>query len=156
MEVTLSMQPSHAIGDLNFAPARLGQDRLATAYPWHPLIEQGIPIVAGSDAPVEVGDPRIEFYAAITRKRLDGTSGQGWHPEFAVSREDALKMFTIWPAYSAFQEPHRGSIALGKRADLSVFDTDFMTADPAKILEAKTIMTMVNGRITYAQPSAQK
>ncbi len=156
MEVTLSMQPSHAIGDLNFAPARLGQDRLATAYPWHPLIEQGIPIVAGSDAPVEVGDPRIEFYAAITRKRLDGTSGQGWHPEFAVSREDALKMFTIWPAYSAFQEPHRGSIELGKRADLSVFDTDFMTADPSEILEARTIMTMVDGRITYAQPSAQK
>ena len=156
MEVMLSMQPSHAIGDLNFAPARLGQDRLATAYPWQPLIEQGITLVAGSDAPVEVGDPRIEFYAAITRKRLDGSSGQGWHPEFAVSRKDALKMITIWPAYSAFQEQHRGSIELGKRADLSVFDIDFMTADPAEILEAKTIMTMVDGRITYAQPSAQK
>ncbi len=156
MEVTLSMQPSHAIGDLNFAPARLGQDRLATAYPWQSLLEKGIPIVAGSDAPVELGDPRIEFYAAITRKRLDGTSGRGWHPEFAVSREDALKMFTIWPAYSAFQEKSRGSIELGKRADLSVFDTDFMTADPAEILEADTVMTMVDGRITYAQPSAQK
>ena len=156
MKVTLSMQPSHAIGDLNFAPARLGQDRLATAYPWQPLIERGITFVAGSDAPVEVGDPRIEFYAAITRKRLDGSSGQGWHPEFAVSRKDALNMFTIWPAYSAFQEQHRGSIELGKRADLSVFDTDFMTADPAEILEAKTIMTMVDGRITYAQPSVQK
>ena len=156
MKVTLSMQPSHAIGDLNFAPARLGQDRLATAYPWQPLIERGITLVAGSDAPVEVGDPRIEFYAAITRKRLDGSSGRGWHPEFAVSRKDALNMFTIWPAYSAFQEQHRGSIELGKRADLSVFDTDFMTADPAEILEAKTIMTMVDGRITYAQPSAQK
>lgn len=156
MKVTLSMQPSHAIGDLNFAPARLGQDRLATAYPWQPLILQGITLVAGSDAPVEVGDPRIEFYAAITRERLDGSSGQGWYPEFAVSREDALKMFTIWPAYSTFQAKSRGSIEVGKRADLSVFDTDFMTADPAEILEAKTIMTMVDGRITYAQPSAQK
>ena len=156
MEVTLSMQPSHAIGDLNFAPARLGQDRLATAYPWQSLIEQGIPIVAGSDAPVEVGDPRIEFYAAITRRRLDGSAGQGWHLEFAVSREDALKMFTIWPAYSAFQESYRGSIEVGKRADLSVFDTDFMTTDPSEILNAKTIMTMVDGRITYAQPTAEK
>lgn len=156
MEVTLSMQPSHAIGDLNFAPARLGQDRLATAYPWQSLIEQGIPIVAGSDAPVEVGDPRIEFYAAITRRRLDGSAGQGWHLEFAVSREDALKMFTIWPAYSAFQETYRGSIEVGKRADLSVFDTDFMTTDPSEILNAKTIMTMVDGRITYAQPTAEK
>ena len=156
MEVTLSMQPSHAIGDLNFAPARLGQDRLTTAYPWQSLLDKGIPIVAGSDAPVEVGDPRIEFYAAITRKRLDGSAGQGWHPEFAVSREDTLKMFTIWPAYSAFQEHDRGSIEVGKRADLSVFDTDFMTADPADILEATTIMTMVDGRVTYAQPSAKK
>ena len=156
MKVTLSMQPSHAIGDLNFAPARLGQDRLATAYPWQPLLKQGIPIVAGSDAPVEVGDPRIEFFAAITRTRLDGSSGQGWHPEFAVSRQDSLRMLTIWPAYSAFQEGYRGSIEVGKRADLSVFDTDFMTADPAKILEAKTIMTMVDGRITYAQPLLQK
>ena len=156
MMVTLSMQPSHAIGDLNFAPARLGQDRLVSAYPWQSLLEKGIPIVAGSDAPVEVGDPRIEFYAAITRKRLDGSSGQGWHPEFAVSRDDALKMFTIWPAYSAFQEHDRGSIEVGKRADLSVFDTDFMTADPADILEATTIMTMVDGRVTYAQPSAKK
>ena len=156
MKLTLSMQPSHAIGDLNFAPARLGQDRLTTAYPWQSLLDKGIPIVAGSDAPVEVGDPRIEFYAAITRKRLDGSAGQGWHPEFAVSREDALKMFTIWPAYSAFQEQDRGSIEVGKRADLSVFDTDFMTANPADILEATTIMTMVDGRITYDQPSAQK
>lgn len=156
MKVTLSMQPSHAIGDLNFAPARLGQDRLATAYPWQPLIEHGITLVAGSDAPVEVGDPRIEFYAAITRKRLDGSSGQGWHPEFAVSREDALKMFTIWPAYSTFQATSRGSIEVGKRADLSVFNTDFMTADPAEILEADTVMTMVDGRITYAQSSVPK
>jgi len=156
MKVTLSMQPSHAIGDLNFAPARLGQDRLATAYPWQSLLEKGIPIIAGSDAPVEVGDPRIEFYAAITRTRLDGSSGQGWHPEFAVSREDALKMLTIWPAYSAFQEQHRGSIELGKRADLSVFDTDFMTANPTDILEARTIMTMVDGRAVFAQPLLQK
>lgn len=152
MKMTLSMQPSHAIGDLNFAPARLGEDRLATAYPWKPLILRGIPIVAGSDAPVEVGDPRIEFYAAITRKRLDGSSGQGWHPEFAVSRQTALKMFTIWPAYSAFQEKYRGSIEVGKQADLSVFDTDFMTADPADILQAETIMTMVDGTTLYDQP----
>ena len=149
MNVTLSMQPSHAIGDLNFAPARLGSERLAVAYPWRPLIEQGIPVVAGSDAPVEVGDPRIEFFAAITRRRLDGSAGEGWHPEFAVSRDDALRMFTIWPAYSAFQEGIRGTIHVGKQADLTVFDTDFMTADPAQILEAQTVMTIVNGKLIY-------
>ena len=65
-------------------------------------------------------------------------------------------MFTIWPAYSTFQATSRGSIEVGKRADLSVFNTDFMTADPAEILEADTVMTMVDGRITYAQSSVPK
>ena len=149
MNVIASMQPSHAIGDLNFAPARLGLERLQVAYPWQPLLDRGIKIVAGSDAPVEAGDPRIEFYAAITRQRLDGTSGAGWHPEYAVSREDALRMFTLWPAYSTFQEERRGSISVGKQADLSIFDTDFLRAKPAAILTAKTVMTVVNGRIAY-------
>jgi predicted amidohydrolase YtcJ len=98
---------------------------------------------------VEAGDPRIEFYAAITRRRLDGSSGEGWHPEFAVSRAAALKMFTVWPAYSAFQENDRGSIHVGKRADLTIFDTDFMTATPAKILKSQTIMTIVDGKIIF-------
>ncbi len=151
MQVIPSMQPSHAIGDLNFAPARLGPERLAYAYPWQPLLDRGLRIIAGSDAPVEAGDPRIEFYAAITRARLDGTAGEGWHPEFAVSRADALRMFTLWPAYGAFQEADRGSISVGKYADLTVFDTDFMTAEPAAILKAGTVLTLVGGRIGYAR-----
>ena len=149
MSVILSMQPSHAIGDLNFAGDRLGQERLSYAYPWRPLIDQGIPIIAGSDAPVEAGDPRIEFYAAITRARLDGSSGAGWHPEYAVDRLDALRMLTTWPAYASFQEADRGSIEVGKQADLSIFDTDLMTAHPFEILEAKTVMTIVDGRVVY-------
>ena len=149
MSVILSMQPSHAIGDLNFAGDRLGQERLSYAYPWRPLIDQGIPIIAGSDAPVEAGDPRIEFYAAITRARLDGSSGAGWHPEYAVDRLDALRMLTTWPAYASFQDAQRGSIEAGKQADLSIFDTDFMTADPSDILAAKTVMTVVDGRVVY-------
>jgi predicted amidohydrolase YtcJ len=149
MGVIPSMQPSHAIGDLNFAPDRLGLERLQYAYPWRSLVDLGLPILAGSDAPVEVGDPRIEFYAAITRSRLNGSRDEGWHPEFAVSRAEALKMFTLWPAYGAFQESERGSITVGKRADLSIFDTDFMTANPQAILKAETRLTIVSGNIAY-------
>ena len=152
MEILPSMQPSHGIGDLNFAPARLGAERLTYAYPWQPLLDRGIKIIAGSDAPVEVGDPRIEFYAAITRKRLDGTDDDGWHPEFAVSRADALRMLTLWPAYGAFQEKDRGSIAEGKFADLTVFDTDFLTSEPQSILGARTMLTVVGGKIVYERP----
>ena len=149
MGVFPSMQPSHGIGDLNFAPDRLGPDRLGYAYPWQQLVDRGLMIIGGSDAPVEVGDPRIEFYAAVTRRRLDGTDGPGWHPELAVSRETALKMFTIWPAHGAFQEHLRGSIEAGKLADFTVFDSDLMTIPEADILTARNVMTIVGGKITF-------
>jgi len=144
-----SMQPSHGIGDLNFAPDRLGPDRLSYAYPWQQLVDRGLMILAGSDAPVEAGDPRIEFYAAVARKRLDGTSGPGWHPELAVSRETALKMLTIWPAHGAFQENIRGSVEVGKLADFTVFDSDLMTVPEMDILDSEVVMTVVGGQITY-------
>ncbi|MEX0965321.1 MAG: amidohydrolase [Pseudohongiellaceae bacterium] len=144
-----SMQPSHAIGDLNFAPDRLGRDRLAYAYPWQQLVDRGLMILAGSDAPVEEGDPRIEFYAAVARARLNGTSGPGWHPELAVSRETALLMLTLWPAHGAFQENLRGSIEVGKYADFTVFDSDLMTIPVADILSSQNVMTIVGGEITF-------
>lgn len=144
-----SMQPSHGIGDLNFAPDRLGMDRLGHAYPWQQLVDRGLMILGGSDAPVEVGDPRIEFYAAVTRKRLDGTDGAGWHPELAVSRETALKMFTLWPAHGAFQENIRGSVEVGKYADFTIFNRDLMTIPAADILTSENVMTVVGGEITY-------
>ena len=146
-----SMQPSHGIGDLNFAPDRLGPDRLGYAYPWQQLVNRGLMILAGSDAPVEVGDPRIEYYAAVARKRLDGSSGAGWHPELAVSRETALKMLTIWPAHGAFQEDLRGSIEVGKYADFTVFDRDLLTVPEQDILTAEVVMTMVGGEVTYSR-----
>ncbi|MCC3859579.1 amidohydrolase, partial [Emcibacteraceae bacterium Y4] len=144
-----SMQPSHGIGDLNFAPDRLGAERLAYSYPWQSLIDQGNIIAAGSDAPAEIGDPRIEFFAAIERTRLDGSSGDGWHPELAVSRNTALKMFTIWPAVAAFQEHLRGSVEVGKYADFTVTDRDWMTVPAADILTSENLMTIVGGKITY-------
>lgn len=149
LKVIPSMQPSHGIGDLNFAGDRLGPERLAYAYPWQSLVDKGLMIIAGSDAPVELGDPRIEFYAAVARKRLDGSSGKDWHPELAVSRETALKMLTIWPAHGAFQEKLRGSIEVGKYADFSIFDTDWMKVPEADILTSENVMTIVGGKIRY-------
>lgn len=144
-----SMQPSHAIGDLHFAPSRLGKDRLAGAYAWRALIDSGAKIAGGSDAPVEVGDPRIEFYAATQRMDLKGFSNEDWNLDQKVTPQEALKMFTIWPAYAAFQEEYTGSIKVGKRADITVFDTDIMTADGPDILTAKPVLTMVGGRLAF-------
>lgn len=149
LDVIPSMQASHAIGDLHFAGNRLGLKRLANAYPWANMIKLGLIIPGGSDAPVEIGDPRIEFYAAVARKDLDGYSAGGWHPEQAVSRRDALKMLTLWPAYAAFQEGERGTIEIGKYADFTILSKDIMTIPEDKIMSSEVVLTVVNGRVVY-------
>lgn len=144
-----SMQPSHAIGDLHFAPSRLGIPRLEGSYAWETFIKSGVVIAGGSDAPVERGEPMIEFYAAVARKDQKGFTGEGWHPEEAVSRADALKMFTLWPAYAAFEEKLRGSIEVGKLADLTILSADIMTIPAPEILKTRCVMTVINGEIVY-------
>lgn len=146
-----SMQPSHAIGDLHFAPARVGIERLKGSYAWESFIKSGIVVPGGSDAPVERGEPMIEFYAAVARKDQKGFSGEGWHPEEAVSRADALKMFTLWPAYAAFEEKLRGSIEVGKLADLTILSADIMTIPAPEILQTRCVMTVINGEIVHEQ-----
>jgi predicted amidohydrolase YtcJ len=147
--VIASMQPSHAIGDLFFAPKRLGNERLAGAYAWQSLLKSGAIVVGGSDAPVERGEPMIEFYAAVSRKSLKGFTGEGWHPEEAVTRDQALKMFTIWPAYAAFQEKEKGSIEPGKLADLTILSADIMKIPEAEILNTRCLMTVIGGEVVY-------
>ncbi len=144
-----SMQPSHAIGDLHFAPSRVGIARLEGAYAWQTLIKSGAIIAGGSDAPVERGEPMIEFYAAVARKDQKGFSGEGWHPEEAAMREQALKMFTLWPAYAAFEEKLRGSIEVGKLADFTILSADIMKIPEKEILKTRNVMTVINGEIVF-------
>ncbi len=144
-----SMQPSHAISDLFFAPGRLGMDRLAGAYAWQSFLKSGCIIAGGSDAPVERGEPMIEFYAAVARKSIKGESGQDWHPEQAVSREQALKMFTIWPAYAAFEGKDKGSIEPGKLADFTVLSQDIMRIPEPEILKTRAVMTVIGGETVF-------
>ena len=144
-----SMQPSHAIGDLHFAPSRLGIDRLAGAYAWQSFIKSGSIVPGGSDAPVERGEPMIEFYAAVARKDMKGFSGAGWHPEEAATREQALQMFTVWPAYAAFEETLRGSIEVGKLADFTILSADIMKIPEMEILKTRCVMTVIGGEIVY-------
>ena len=144
-----SMQPSHAISDLFFALSRLGIDRLAAAYAWQSFLKSGSIICGGSDAPVERGEPMIEFYAAVARKSIRGESAEGWHPEQAVSREQALKMFTIWPAYGVFEENDKGSIEVGKLADFTVLSQDILKIPEPEILKSRCVMTMIGGEVVF-------
>ncbi len=147
--VIASMQPSHAIGDFHFAPARLGKDRLKGAYAWQSLLTSGAVVVGGSDAPVERGAPLIEFYAAVARKDLKGYSDADWHPEEKLSRAQALKLFTASAAYARFAENDLGTISVGKRADLTGFSVDLMTAPEADIPRGHAVLTVVDGQVVY-------
>ena len=108
-------------------------------------------IAGGSDAPVEIGDPRIEFKAAVSRKDLDGFHDKGWHLEQAVTREEALKMFTIWGSYAVFEEDIKGSIEVGKLADFTIFSKDIMKIPEEEIMSSEIVSTIVGGRVVYSK-----
>ena len=146
--VIASMQPSHAIGDLRFAPDRLGDARLDGAYAWASLQGTGAVVVGGSDAPVEVGDPRIELYAATKRRALDGFRGKDWRAREALSRTAALRLFTTAPAYALGKEAKRGRIERGHAADLSIFCGDPFGGPDA----GRAILTVVDGEVIGTPP----
>ncbi|MGE3165342.1 MAG: amidohydrolase [Planctomycetota bacterium] len=148
--VIASMQPSHAITDLHFAPSRLGVERLSGAYAWRPLLASGATIAGGSDAPVEEGDPVFELYAAMVRQDpRHSSSGPGWHPEHRVAPEDALRMFTSASAFAAFEEDWRGTISEGKVCDLTVFSRDPLTTGEREWLGSRCLMTVIGAKIVY-------
>lgn len=147
--VIASMQPSHAIGDLFFAPDRLGPDRLKGAYAWRSLTNAGALVIGGTDAPVEVGDPRIEFYAAAIRKDLKGFSAPNWHAEEALNRVQALDLFTLNPAQADHRPVGWGRLTVGSPANISVFSRELLTVPESEIMQAKPVLTVVKGRIVH-------
>ncbi len=147
--ITPSMQPSHAIGDLHFAVRRLGLARMPGGYAWRKFIDQGSIVPAGSDAPVEEGNPMLEFFAAAARTDTTGFSAEGWMPEYRMTREEALRSLTIWGAKAAFMEDKIGSIEPGKYADLVVLDRDLMTEPEERLFDIDVLMTVVAGEVVF-------
>ncbi len=145
-----AMQQTHCTSDMYWAEQRLGPERVKGAYAWRSLIEAGSIIPGGSDFPVESVNPLLGFYAAITRQDAKGWPEGGWYPGQRMTREEALKSFTVWAAYAAFEENLRGSIEPGKLADFTVLSNDIMKCDTKEILSTKVIYTIVAGDIVYA------
>ena len=152
--VIASMQTSHAISDMFFAPSRLGPGRVKGAYAWRSLLDAGAIITGGSDAPVEQGDPIIEFYAAVVRRAQDGYAGADWGLDQRMTREEAFKILTIAPAYAAFQEHERGTIEQGKLADFTVLSADIMQVPEAEILKTRVVMTIIGGEVVYQEAAS--
>jgi predicted amidohydrolase YtcJ len=144
-----AMQPTHCTSDMYWAGDRVGTDRIKGAYAWRDLIEDGNIIPCGSDFPVEGADPLAGIYAAVTRRDRKGWPEEGWHTDQCMSIEEAVKGFTEWAAYAAFEETDTGTIERGKRADFTVLDRDLMKIKPEGILQTSVIMTVVRGQVVY-------
>jgi predicted amidohydrolase YtcJ len=145
-----AMQAIHMSSDRPWAIHRLGEKRIKEgAYMWQSLLKSGARIVNGTDAPVEPLNPVACFYAAVTRKTLQGNPEGGYEPEEKMSRKQALKSYTLDAAYGAFEENIKGSIEVGKLADFTVFSKDLMTIAEDEILSTEVSMTVVGGKVMF-------
>ncbi len=145
-----AMQAIHMASDRPWAIDRLGEKRIKEgAYMWQSLLKSGAKIVNGTDAPVEPVNPIPSFYASVTRMTLKGEPEGGYEPEQKMTREQALRSYTIDAAYGAFEEKIKGSIEVGKLADLAILSKDIMTIPDNEILSAKVVMTIVGGKVVF-------
>jgi predicted amidohydrolase YtcJ len=142
--VVASMQPLHATSDMAVAE-RFWGERCANAYAWRSLLDRGVTLAFGSDAPVEPLDVFAGVHAAVTRQSPSGEPRGGWHPEQRISVLEALRAYTLGPAWAAGQEEVLGSLAIGKRADLIVLDRDPLAVSPRQLLDTRVLGTMIDG-----------
>lgn len=145
--VIAAMQGVHCTSDAAFVPERIGNERAEIgAYVWRKLINSGAVICNGTDAPVEDVDPIKCFYSSVTRKSADGTQ---FYPQQKMTREEAVKSYTINGAYAGFEENIKGSITPGKLADLVVLSKDLLKCSDEEILQTKVLYTIVGGKVLY-------
>ncbi|MGB2869199.1 MAG: amidohydrolase [Bacteroidota bacterium] len=170
-----SMQPTHCTSDMRWAEARLGPKRIRGAYAWRSLLNTGVVIPGGSDFPVEHPNPIFGIYAACTRQDKEGRPRNaadvaatfqlsekgitdssafdgGWYAAEKMTREEALRSFTAWAAWGAFEEHLKGSLEKGKLADFVVFSSDVMKVAPGDLLKTVVERTVVGGREVYRAP----
>ncbi|HEY0395635.1 MAG TPA: amidohydrolase [Candidatus Elarobacter sp.] len=147
-----SMQTTHQISDMGWAQSRLGPDRVQGAYAWRSLLDTGVTIANGTDAPVEPVDSRRTFHSAIARQDAANQPPGGWYPRQRMTRDEALKSMTIWAARACFLERDAGSISPGKYADFTVLDQDWMRAEPERIMATRVLATYSSGKPVYEAP----
>jgi predicted amidohydrolase YtcJ len=147
--VIASMQPYHAIDDGRWAETRIGPSRAKGTYAFRSLIDAGATLAFGSDWFVAPMEPLMGIYAAVTRRTLDGKRPQGWVPEQKITVAEAVRAYTMGSAYASGDEKIKGSIEVGKLADLVALSADIFKIDPVEIEKAKVVMTIFDGRVIY-------
>jgi predicted amidohydrolase YtcJ len=147
-----SMQPYHVIDDGRWAEGRIGPKRCASSYAFRSLLDAKARLAFGSDWSVAPLSPLLGIDAAVNRRTLDGKHPNGWFAEQKISAAEAIEAYTLTSAYAAFEEKDRGSLEVGKLADLVVLSRDILAADQRDfIAKTEVNMTVVGGRIVYAR-----
>lgn len=149
LKIIPSMQPVHATSDMHMAEQRLADTQLQGAYAWQTFLNQGSVVAAGSDYPVELANPFDGLYSAITRQDHNQLPADGWRVSEALSREDALRAFTLGAAYAAHQEFKLGSLEQGKWADFILIDKDYFKVPVQEIFTIKVNQTWIGGELRY-------
>ena len=147
--VIASMQPYHAIDDGRWAERRIGARRARTSYAWRSMLDAGARLAFGSDWPVAPLSPMRGIHAAVTRATLDGRHPKGWVPEECLTVEEALQAYTLGGAFAAFEEDEKGTISVGKLADLAVLSQDILVIAPERIPEVEVTMTVSGGKVVF-------
>ncbi|KZN68505.1 amidohydrolase [Pseudoalteromonas luteoviolacea] len=145
LQIIPSMQPVHATSDMHMAEKRLDNSQLQGAYAWQSFLKLGVKVAAGSDFPVELADPFDGLYAAITRMDKTAHPEGGWRPAERLSKQQALRAFTLDAAYAAFQEFKLGSLEHGKWADFILIDNDYFNSDLNSLLSTQVQQTWIAG-----------
>jgi predicted amidohydrolase YtcJ len=147
--VIASVQPYHAIDDGRFAEKRIGPDRIKRTYAFRSFLDHRVRLAFGTDWTVAPLSPMWTIYAAVTRATLDGKNPDGWVPEQKLKVEEAVEAYTMGSAYAEFQDNVKGSITVGKYADLVLLSDNIFKLQPAAIKDVQVDLTIVGGKVTY-------
>src|SRR5262249_10892200 len=149
--VIASVQPYHAIDDGRWAEKRIGHDRASRTYAFRTFLNHGVRLAFGTDWDVAPLNPMLSLYAAVTRATLDGKNPNGWFPEQKLTLPEAIEAYTMGSAYAEFQDQEKGSITVGKLADMVLVSEDLFKIPPEKIRDAKILKTWMGGKMVFGQ-----
>jgi hypothetical protein len=144
-----SVQPYHCIDDGRWAEKIIGHERASRTYAFRSLLSAGARLALGSDWPVAPATPLEGIYAAVTRRTLDGAHAGGWVPAERITVEEALRGYTSSAAYASFEEREKGTLEVGKLADVTLLDRDLTAVPPETLADARVVATIVGGRVVY-------
>ncbi|MFY9574119.1 MAG: amidohydrolase family protein, partial [Blastocatellia bacterium] len=148
--VIASMQPTHCTSDMAWAEKRIGPERIKGAYAWRSVVKTGAHLPISSDFPGETLNPFYGIYAATTRQDPEGKPPGGWNPAERLTLEEALRGYTIEAAYAEFEEKDKGSIEIGKLADLIVISNDPTKVSSKELLSTQVLKTFIDGKVVYS------